>query len=269
MTTGQRKQGGVRERARRRDGVWTRRSGGVLALAVLCGCAARGPDQAVMDSLAEMEIRIRLLQSELSDVRRAITEQEAAHEQPGTREALDSRLDELQRHLDALPAELAAVCPAAGRPGVNTQCEPQVQRVVVSDDKLVVGEVERVWVEPPAAFMAARIDASAEYSFIDADEVVEFERDGNEWIRFGVTVEEETVSVERPLKRFVRARSERRPLVDLRVQLGDVRENVEFALADLSGQDQPVVLGRNFLTDVALLDVARKHVQPDFPAPPH
>jgi hypothetical protein len=100
-----------------------------------------------------------------------------------------------------------------------------------------------------------------------AEDLVEFERDGNKWVRFGVSVEEETVTVERPLKRFVRARNDRRPIVDLRVQLGDVRETVEFVLADLSDQDHPVALGRNFLTDVALVDVGREHVQPAFQPP--
>jgi hypothetical protein len=50
--------------------------------------------------------------------------------------------------------------------------------------------------------------------------------------------------------------------VELRVQIGDVRETVEFVLTSPSGQDQSLVLGRNFLTDVALVDVAKKHVQP-------
>jgi hypothetical protein len=241
-----------------------------LALMVLGGCATtKGADPAVMESLAEMEIRIRLLQSELTDVRRALAESVAQRDRGTDTEGdLQTRLDDLQQRIAALPETLAGLCPALPEStAVNTACEPEVQRVVVSGDKLVVGEVERVWVEPPAAFLVARIDAAAEYSFMHAEEVVEFERDGNKWVRFGLTVEEETVSVERPLKRFVRTRNERRPVVDLRVQVGDVRETVEFALADLSGQDQPVVLGRNFLTDVALLDVGRKNVQPAFNAP--
>lgn len=232
---------------------------------------SRPADPAVMDSLAEMEIRVRLLQSELTELRRAMADTESRAreaEPPGAvQEMLETRLDTLQARIDALPEAFAAVCPARSQPAVNPQCEPKIQRVVVSGDKLVVGEVERVWVEPPGAFLEARIDAGAELSFIAAEEPMEFERDGNKWIRFGVTVDEQTVSVERPLKRFARARNERRPIVDLRVQLGDARENVEFALIDLSGQEQRVVLGRNFLTDVALLDVGRQHVQPRFPAP--
>ena len=223
----------------------------------------------MMDSLAEMEIRIRLLQSELTDVRQALTESETQGQRHAESEtALQLRLENLGASIAALPETLKELCPVAQAPAaVSASCEPEIQRVMVSGDKLVVGELERVWLDPPAAFMMSRIDAVAEYSFLHAEEVVEFERDGNKWVRFGVMVEEETVSVERPLKRFVRARNERRAIVDLRVQIGDVRETVEFALGDLSGQDQPVALGRNFLTDVALLDISRRNVQPALQAP--
>lgn len=244
-----------------------------LLLAMFCtgGCVSQPSDSAMMDSLAEMEIRIRLLQSELTDLRRTMADNASRppeSEPPeAVRELLESRLETLQARVDALPQEFAAACPPRPASEVPNQCKPQIQRVVVSGDKLVVGQVERVWLEPPGAFLQARIDAAAEYSFIAAEEPVEFERDGNKWIRFGVTVDEQSTTVERPLKRVVRARNERRPVVDLRVQIGDVRQSVEFALADPGGQTQPLVLGRNFLTDVALLDVGRQNVQPPFPAP--
>lgn len=237
----------------------------LLALATVAGCSFQGRNQAVMDSLAEMEIRIRLLQSEVTDVRQAIAARETAREARGSTDVtLQAQLDDMQRRLASLPEQLAELCPEPPQYGaMSAQCEgdPEIQRVVVSGDKLVVGEVERVWLEPPSAFMEARIDAAAERSLLRAQEVVEFERDGNKWIRFEITAADEAVSIERPLQRTVRVGEQRRPVVTLRVQLGDVRESVEFALTDLSGEDQPMVLGRNFLTDVALLDVARKFVQ--------
>lgn len=257
------RKGGAGQVAARRC-VW------LLVLAV-GGCVSRGPNYAVLDSLAEMEIRIRLLQSEVTDVRRAIAAGEAQRNQrSATEDVLQTQLGDLQQRITSLPERLAELCPnLPDSATVNSQCprSPEVQRVVVSGDKLVVGEVERVWIDPPAALLLARIDSAAAHSFMHAEDLVEFERDGNKWVRFGVSVEEETVTVERPLKRFVRARNDRRPIVDLRVQLGDVRETVEFVLADLSDQDHPVALGRNFLTDVALVDVGREHVQPAFQPP--
>lgn len=224
-----------------------------------------------MDSLAEMEIRIRLLQSELTNVRQALAEREAQDAQrTGSENDLNRGLDDIRQRLTSLPERLSELCPEAPRSAtVTTQCEdrPEVRRVVVNGDKLVVGEAERVWLEPPSVFLTARVDAAAEHSLVRAEEPVEFERDGNRWIRFGVTADEETVSVERPLKRFTRIGDSRRPVVELRVQLGDLREAVEFVVSALPAEEHALVLGRNFLTDVALVDVARQFVQPAFQRP--
>ncbi len=246
-----------------------RRLGVLAALALLGGCAAQRTNQAMLDTLAEMQIRLRLLQTELSDVHQAMADGDSLQAQRGAEaQALESRLDDLQQRLGDLPAQMKVLCPAPPAAAtVTTQCEtPHVQRVVVSGDKLVVGEVERVWVEPLAEFFEARIDPGASHSLLNVHDVVEFERDGNKWLRFGLQTAKETSSVERPLKRVARVRDDKRPMVELRVQLGDVRETVEFALMTQPDQQYPLVLGRNFLTDVALVDVARKHVQPAFKA---
>lgn len=273
MTTRQRNAAGDVARSVRAGG--RSRGGRPAALAVLtvllCACSFQDePDPAVMDGLAEMEVRMRLLQSEVSDLRRALAAREQGPDETARQAeaALQARFDTLEQRLAALPDALADRCPSPPPAApVSAQCNPDIRRVIVSGDRLVVGEVERVWIDPPGSFLMARMDPTAEFSFIHADEVVEFERDGSRWVRFGITVGEETTSIERPLKRFVRARDERRPVVDLRVQLGDVRETLEFAPADLSGDEQPVILGRNFLTDVALLDVGKRHVQPAPHAP--
>lgn len=250
---------------------------GALSLALLPACTTQQPDPLVLDNLTEMQVRMQLLQTELTSVSRSLSEHDEKREQARreiSAHALEDRLDDLQTRLAGLPDAMAELCPEpAGSAIVTTQCEssPNVQRVVVSGDKLVVGEAERVWLDPPGVLLTARIDAGAEGSVLNAREVVEFERDGNKWVRFDLTVGEETVTVERRLKRYVRGvapgNGGRHPAVDMRVQIGDVRQSVEMALADLGDAPEPVILGRNYLTDVALLDVARKFVQPAFSQP--
>lgn len=250
---------------------------GLLCLSLTAGCAMQPPqsDPAVMENLAELQIRIRLLQTELSGLRATLAERQAQQARRATTDiVVQQRLDELQSRLTMLPEELRGLCPDPVQAAtVTAQCEPspEANRVVVSGDKLVVGEVERVWMDPPGAFLDARMAAGAETSSLLALNLVEFERDGSKWVRFDTTLEgEQTVSVERSLKRYVRGASgdgERRPAVELRVQLGDVREQVEVILVDSAKAGQTLVLGRNFLTDVALVDVARQHVQPAFQAP--
>jgi hypothetical protein len=45
------------------------------------------------------------------------------------------------------------------------------------------------------------------------------------------------------------------------VTLGDIQGKFEFTLADREHLDQEALLGRNFLTDVAVVDVGRSFVQ--------
>jgi hypothetical protein len=56
----------------------------------------------------------------------------------------------------------------------------------------------------------------------------------------------------------------RRPVISMRLRLGDVQDTFEFTLADRSHLNYQILLGRNFLTDVALVDVGRQFVQPPY-----
>jgi hypothetical protein len=51
--------------------------------------------------------------------------------------------------------------------------------------------------------------------------------------------------------------------------LGPLREAVEFTLDDRTHLDGPVLLGQRFLMDIAIIDVARRHVhdRPTFSTP--
>jgi hypothetical protein len=103
-----------------------------------------------------------------------------------------------------------------------------------------------------------------------------FERDGKEWVRFKVSVgdEEDAVSVELPVKRYVRVArpgfdTQRRPVVDMSLTVGEVTHMVEVNLTDRSSLDYRLLVGRNFLKDAAVVDVSRRKVQgqPRPPAP--
>ncbi|MEQ8482744.1 MAG: RimK/LysX family protein [Pseudomonadales bacterium] len=225
-------------------------------------------DPGISGDLTDMQIRIQMLQSELNGLRESMRDRGAR--EAAAADSLEARLATVQERIEALPAELVSMCPEMPASAtVTTQCEGtgEIQRVVVSGDKLVVGQFERVSIDPPDATIVARIDPASETSALAADEIVEFERDGNRWVRFNVVIDGQPATVERPIKRTARVTlaqggSARRPVVDLRLQLGDVRETVDFALSDRLGDDHGMVLGRNFLTDVALIDIGARFVQP-------
>lgn len=133
----------------------------------------------------------------------------------------------------------------------------------------VVGAVETVRVDPPGIQLDARIDTGATTSSIHADDKQEFERDGRRWVRFSLSevTDENLRSIELPVERTVlikrhNAESVRRYVVRMWVTLGDIREHIEVTLADREDFEYSLLIGRNFLTDTALVDVSRQYLVP-------
>ncbi len=134
--------------------------------------------------------------------------------------------------------------------------------------KLVVGEVEKFFLATPGLIFDARIDSGATTSSLHATNIQPFERDGEDWVRFEIAhpEAEEPIVLERPLSRRARIiqanseEAERRPVVELPFVIGDHRQSAEFTLNDRGHLTYPVLIGRNVLRDVMLIDVGREHV---------
>ena len=131
----------------------------------------------------------------------------------------------------------------------------------------IVGSVEWALVGKDGVRAKARIDTGAKTSSIHAEKVQEFERDGKPWVRFEFDGESGAtpVKMERPVERRVRIKrhddsSQRRYVVKLLMRLGELQEQVEVSLNDRTDFDYPVLIGRNFLTDNAVVDVSRQFV---------
>lgn len=136
--------------------------------------------------------------------------------------------------------------------------------------KLVVGAVENVLLPETGFIMPARIDTGANTSSLDARDIQNFERNGDEWVRFAVVDPETGDEVELERRRTRRVRiiqstdddGEIRPVVELRITLGDMTQISEFTLTDRSHLRQPMLLGRNVLLDVMLVDVSSQNLVP-------
>jgi hypothetical protein len=136
--------------------------------------------------------------------------------------------------------------------------------------KLVVGELEEVWLENLQLALPARIDTGAETASLDARNIEVFERDGRRWVRFEIVhpVSGEPVLMERRLKRMVSIiqanspEAERRPVIKLGITIGHISQTAEFTLSDRSHLDYQVLVGRNILQDVMVVDVSRKNIAP-------
>lgn len=250
-----------------------------LNLLKICGCSLLSLGLSACVSEAAHQETVAALGTEVSSLEARLETTEASLQSLTVQEA-NTRLEtsqhlsllrtELHTGMDQLPAELARLC---GTPAVvDTQCEAtnSVQTVVMTADKMLVGELERVWIEPPGAALTARIDTGASSSSLHAEELIDFERDGDDWVRFSILVDDTALPVEAPVARYVRvyqqadADGSRRPVVRLRIRLGDVQDTFEFTLADRSHLDYQIILGRNFLTDMALIDVGKKFIQPQY-----
>lgn len=145
----------------------------------------------------------------------------------------------------------------------------KVVEVPVAKDKLVLGTVEMVSIEPGGVALDSLIDTGAATSSLSAEELKPFERDGQEWVRFKLSTtgdDADPVTIELPVKRYVRVArpgfdSQRRPVVDMSLTVGDVTHMVEVNLTDRSSLDYRLLVGRNFLKDAAVVDVSRRNVQ--------
>ncbi|UTW45631.1 ATP-dependent zinc protease [bacterium SCSIO 12696] len=157
--------------------------------------------------------------------------------------------------------------PVRPKPKPTPPPKPKPPKYMGEKKLLVVGSVERVTVDPPGVKLRARIDTGAETTSLHADPIVRFERDGKRWVRFTVQQgpDAEPMVLERPVERRVRikrhdAESQRRYVVKLWLKLGEIEENVEVTLTDRSEFEFPLLVGRNWLTDTAVVDVSRRYV---------
>lgn len=159
---------------------------------------------------------------------------------------------------------------AAPQPTPSTaKNSPQRSKEETLDGKLVVGETEQVWLDIVNDDFAARIDTGATTSSLSAQDITVFERDGKPWVSFNMAHEgvDEKLQVETRLVRYVRIRqasaddADRRPVVELTMRLGSFTEKTEFTLTDRSQMTYSVLLGREFLKDIAVVDIARQNVQ--------
>ena len=239
-----------------------------VALLVLFSGCAQVAQQSTVDQL---RLELAQIQHSLDDSGTQATA--LFSEQSLNTKDLSNQLTTLEEAVAQLGETVSTACPEKTEQVVVQRCDPveTTSVVVATEGKMMLGEVERVWVDPPGLQMIARIDTGASTSSLHADTITAFERDGDDWVRFEINnSDKKSVTIERPVTKYVRVFQQadksgsRRPVVELRLVLGDVRDTFSFTLADRSHLEQDMILGRNFLTDMALVDVSKQYIQPPF-----
>lgn len=140
-----------------------------------------------------------------------------------------------------------------------------------SNNKILLGEIETVQIDNTPQNIQARIDTGAETSSLNAVDIQEFERDGKKWVKFHLfdknTNKGDEIWIEAPVIRTVKIRqsssesTEKRAVIELWIKLGKIHEKAQFTLADRSQMSHSVLLGREFIKDIALVDVSKKFLQ--------
>ncbi len=134
-------------------------------------------------------------------------------------------------------------------------------------ERQIMGWVESVRLEPWGFKFRARMDTGAKTSSMSARKVELFQRDGDPWVRFIFDYQEDRgakerhVSIERPVLRMARIkrhdnRVQERPVIEMELCIDGQIHREQFNLIDRTSLNYPVLLGRDALKDIAIIDPA-------------
>ena len=132
-----------------------------------------------------------------------------------------------------------------------------------ADEKTILGWIEEVVVGEAGLRLEAKLDTGADTSSIDAVQIrrLRGKRTGKRTVEFAVLdpATDELVWFKKPLVRMAyikqhSGRSQERPVVELDICVGEIARRVEFTLVSRAGFDYPVLLGREAMEDVIIVD---------------
>jgi hypothetical protein len=130
--------------------------------------------------------------------------------------------------------------------------------------KVIAGWVEKISLGEPPLILKAKLDSGAKTSSIHAINVEPFMRKGERWVKFDLLLrdvdnKQHTLHMEKARARRVRIKNndgdhDPRSVVELEICFDGRRHLTEFTLADRSEYIYDVLLGREFLQGIAVVD---------------
>ncbi|MZI95197.1 ATP-dependent Zn protease [Vibrio sp. CAIM 722] len=240
----------------------------VIALSMLSGCTMMNGDEHHQATLAAIQHSESHIDNHLTNLELQISNQ------------MDY-IDSLEREITSLKKQVRKLEHTASeiddQTGLAAKQDDQVPTLAVPESTVaarhqqVLGSLEKVTIDSLDKTFTARVDTGAASSSLNAVDVQEFERNSKKWVRFhlvaGDDVAKDAKWIEAPIVRYVRIlqanseKAQRRAVVQLWVKLGDIHEKTPFTLADRSQMSHPVLLGRDFIRDIAVVDVSKQYVQ--------
>jgi len=238
----------------------------IVALMLLSGCTLTNSEQYHQETLAAIKASETNLTNQYTNLSLQLSNQSDYIE------SLEEQVSELEQQLLAFKTEAFEEMRKKPEPIAipeSTQSEP------TPSHQVVLGEIEKVSIDSIKQSFDARVDTGAATSSLNAIDIEQFERNGKNWVRFHLSTGENQLNdsnwIEAPIIRFVKIRQstneevERRAVVELWVKLGKIHEKAQFTLADRSQMSHPVLLGREFIRDIAVVDVSKKYIHTEVP----
>lgn len=139
------------------------------------------------------------------------------------------------------------------------------------DERIILGNHEYIVLRDHDLRLNAKVDSGADTSSLHAEDIRIVSDNGKDYVEFYFSWKdagiEEKVKITSPLVRTVTIRStaetverDRRPVVELDFCLDGETHTTQFTLVDRSGFSVPVLLGKRFLSGVALIDVGAENL---------
>lgn len=130
--------------------------------------------------------------------------------------------------------------------------------------KVIAGWVEKISLVEQPLLLKAKLDTGAKTSSIHAINVEPLMHEGERWVKFDLLLrdvddKQHSLHMEKPRSRRVRIKNydgehDRRAVVELEICFDGRKHVTEFTLADRSEYLYDVLLGREFLQGIAVVD---------------
>lgn len=140
-----------------------------------------------------------------------------------------------------------------------------VSSTTAPKQRVIMGWLESIFIRPWNRRLTAKLDTGAKTSSLHAGKIEHFSKNGEDWVRFSLgDIEDKKlppITVEKPLLRTVNIKCKgddcqpsKRDVVLMTLCKNGREYQAEFNLVDRSNFNYPVLLGRGFLKEVALVD---------------
>lgn len=230
----------------------------IFMLPLLSGCAMLQQSEKKTTVNLPPEKLDTILQQQRIIIANLNQQPEKVAQQTQIIERLAAKISKLEKHSANL------IAPNQSEEIVDTTPEQESS----TSGRMVLGQEEWVWFADVQASLTARVDTGATTSSVSAKNITRFERDGKNWVSFNLLFnKKESISLETQIVRNIQVtqsssmKPKRRVVVSLPIEIGAIKTSSEFTLTDRSHMTYPVLLGRSFLQDMALVDVAKTYTQ--------